>query len=222
MEGVLDVEGEVEVPYVALLHALVQRVEDIELHVVEGLEEGLDELALEREQLGELLLQQVVEVVEFLGRLLHVVLGLPHGLLVLGRLLLLLPQLLERRVVPVEIQLLVLALHHRLPDDLEDVEQLVRRPYHPRVDHLQLGGERALELLDDGLVLLAGADALGVALDHQGVRVGHAPRYGLVDLRHRLAELDLVVEHAVDGVEVLLALIVEALRLGLELLEPPL
>ncbi len=86
MEGVLDVERQVEVADIYPLHALVEGVEDVELHVVEGLEERLDELALEGEQLGQLLLKEVVEVVELLGRRLHFVLGLPHGLFVLGRL----------------------------------------------------------------------------------------------------------------------------------------
>ena len=61
----------------------MEGVEDVELHVVEGLEEGLDEFALELEKAWELVFEEVVEVVEFLGGLVDVGFGLVHCFFVL-------------------------------------------------------------------------------------------------------------------------------------------
>jgi hypothetical protein len=52
-------------------------------NVVEGLEQRKNKFTLQAEQLGQLRLEQVVEVVVVLRSLFHVVLRLVHGLLVL-------------------------------------------------------------------------------------------------------------------------------------------
>ncbi len=56
-------------------------------------------------------------------------------------------------------------------------------------------------------------------MDNERVGVGHAARYGLVDLGHGFAKLDLVAEHAINGVGVPSARIMETPRLRLQLLE---
>ncbi|KAI6749044.1 hypothetical protein HG531_007991 [Fusarium graminearum] len=102
---------------------------------------------------------------------------------------------------------------------LDDVEQLVGGTDNPRLYHFQLGCQRFLQVLDNSFVFFAGTDAFGVSFKLDRVGVRHTARDWLVNFGHGLTELDLVGEHAIDGLKVLLGFIVEFFGLGFEFLE---
>ena len=67
LKGLFNIELKVEITDVHALHSFVESVEDVELHIVEGLEERADELGFEGEQLGQFVLQQIVVIIKLLG-----------------------------------------------------------------------------------------------------------------------------------------------------------
>ncbi len=134
-EGVFDFESQIEITDVDVLHVLVQGVEDIKLHVVKGLEKGLDEFALKLEQGRKFVLEKVVEVVEVLRCLLHFAFGFVEGFLVLEGLFFLVLQLLERGTFAIVIQLFVGALEGCFLDHFDYGEEFIRRSYDTGLNH---------------------------------------------------------------------------------------
>ena len=139
-----DVRVEVEVRDLHVLELVVHCVEDVELHVVEGDEEGLDELRLEAEEDGELCLHHLVVVVVLLLGDLHLCLGLVHALLVLGGGLLLLLVLGVVVEASVEVELLVVTLGGHLADVSDNLEQLLAGLDDLLLDELQVRLEGVL------------------------------------------------------------------------------
>ena len=98
----------------------MEGVEDVELHVVEGLEKGSDEFSFELEEFGEFVFEEVVVVVEFLGGELDVVFGFVEGFFVFEGFVLFVLEFFEGGVSPVEVELFVGTFKARLLDDFEN------------------------------------------------------------------------------------------------------
>ena len=85
----LDISLQVKIWDIHPLHPLMQRIKDIELHIIEALKKRTNKLPLQLEQLRQIRLQKVIEMVEFLRCLLNVILRGEEGLFVFQGFLLL-------------------------------------------------------------------------------------------------------------------------------------
>jgi len=80
-------------------------------------------------------------------------------------------------------------------DCLDDCQQIGRRGNNARLEHCQLGFQRLLQVFDGGLVFLAGADTLYIALWLGTVRIGGSSGDRFVYLLNCFGEFDLMVQH---------------------------
>jgi hypothetical protein len=128
------------------------------LHIVEGVEERVDEASCKSEECGKLRFEHVIVMLILPGCEIEILLDLifiriskqskipqtdlERVLLITQALLLLLSELVQTVVVTVVIHELVVPLHTGLPDLLADIVELLTRLNDAGVDEFELGRQR--------------------------------------------------------------------------------